>query len=248
MVVDKGTRGQGVGEKLQPLTGYPEWADLQLPFRVVDLDRMPYAEAWAIQRATAAERAAEHTPDTLLLVEHPHTYTFGSRGKREHLLVPQAELEQQGVAVLDVDRGGDITYHGPGQLVVYPILRLRDYGVGIVQYLRLLEDVLVGVCASYGLTAERVRGYTGAWVGNAKVAAIGAKVDVHGITRHGCALNVNTDLRYFDHIIPCGIHDRGVTSLERLLNRRVMLDDAKARFVAAFGEIFVYHGDTETRR
>ncbi len=205
---------------------------------VVDCGALAYVDAWDLQKQLAARRAAQQIPDTLLLLEHPHTYTLGSRGKREHLLVQQAELAAQGIPVLDVDRGGDITYHGPGQLVVYPILWLKGYGVGIVHYLRLLETVLIELCAGYGVTAERVRGYTGAWVGDAKVAAIGAKVDVYGITRHGCALNVNTDLTYFDKIVPCGIRDRGVTSLAELLGHAVAMDEVKARFVQAFDHVF----------
>ncbi|MBA3947602.1 MAG: lipoyl(octanoyl) transferase LipB [Herpetosiphonaceae bacterium] len=205
---------------------------------IVDLGIVPYVDAWQLQKQLATRRAAGDIPDTLLLLEHPHTYTLGSRGKREHLLVPQSELAAQAIPVLDVDRGGDITYHGPGQLVVYPILWLKGYDVGIVQYLRLLEAVLIELCTSYDLTAERIRGYTGAWAGDTKVAAIGAKVDVHGITRHGCALNVNTDLRYFDKIVPCGIRDRGVTSLAQLLGHPVAMDEVKVRFVQAFDQVF----------
>ncbi len=203
------------------------------------LGLVDYAAAWQLQRELAAARAAETIGDTLLLLEHPPTYTFGSRGKREHLLVPADELRAAGVAVLDVDRGGDITFHGPGQLVAYPILRLRRYGLGVVQYLRALEDVLIGVCAGYGLEAGRIRGYTGAWVGDSKVAAIGAKLDVQGITRHGCALNVTTDLAWFAKMIPCGIQDKAVSSLAALLGRDIGMDDAAARFEAAFRGVFV---------
>lgn len=210
----------------------------QRPFLVNDLGLLPYAEAWEIQRQVAAERAISTCIDTLLLVEHPHTYTFGSRGKREHLLLDAAELAGRGITVLDADRGGDITYHGPGQLVVYPIFKLRDYGVGIVHYLRLLEEVLMEVCASYDLMVARIRGYTGAWVDNAKVAAIGVKVDVHGITRHGFALNVTPDLAYFDGIVPCGIHDKAVCSLAQLLRRPIAMDEVKVRCVEAFDKIF----------
>src|SRR3712207_4161020 len=128
---------------------------------VLKLGRIDYEAAWQLQRELAAERAADRLANTLLLLEHPHTYTFGSKGKREHLLVPEEDLRAEGIAVLDVDRGGDVTYHGPGQLVGYPILRLRDYGIRCVQYLRCLEEVLVRVAGSYGLMAGRQRGYTG---------------------------------------------------------------------------------------
>ena len=160
-----------------------------LPFVVEPLGLLPYADAWARQRELAAQRAVDLVGDTRLVVEHPHVYTLGSKGKRAHLLVTEAALQAQGIPVLDVDRGGDITYHGPGQLVAYPILRLKDWNVKIVDYLRLLEAVLIEVCLGYGLVAQRIQGYTGVWIGDAKVAAIGAKLDGNGITRHGCALN-----------------------------------------------------------
>ncbi len=205
---------------------------------VVDLGLVPYQEACDLQRRMAARRAADEIGDTLLLLEHPHTYTFGSSGKREHLLVPEAELREQGVAVLDVDRGGDVTYHGPGQIVGYPILRLRDYGINVVPYLRCLEEVLIRVAAGYGLAATRQRGYTGVWVGDAKLAAIGTKVDRNGITRHGFALNVSTDLRRFEAIVPCGIRDKGVCSLESLLRRPIALAEALERTAHAFEDVF----------
>lgn len=202
------------------------------------LGRIAYADAWRLQKELAAQRAADLIGDTLLLLEHGHTYTFGSRGKREHLLVPRAQLEAQGVAVLDVDRGGDITYHGPGQLVGYPILRLADCDLDAVRYLRTLENMLIDVARSYGLDAQHVRHLTGVWVGNHKIAAIGTKVDVHGITHHGFALNVATDLAYFDQIVPCGIRNREVGSLAQLLDRDVPMDHVIERTLAAFANTF----------
>ena len=197
-----------------------------------------YEDAWKLQQELAVARAAGETGDVLLLLEHPHTYTFGTKGKREHLLVPEEQLRAQGVAVVDVDRGGDVTYHGPGQLVGYPILRLKDHGIGCVRYMRRLEDVLMAVAASYGLAAGRQRGYTGVWVGDAKLAAIGTKVDAQGITQHGFALNVAPDLGYFAQIIPCGIRDKAVCSLESLLGRPVEMADAIERTVRAFEDVF----------
>jgi lipoyl(octanoyl) transferase len=207
---------------------------------VRSLGTVAYAEAWALQKELAAQRAANAIPDTLLLLHHPHTYTFGSRGRRahEHLLVPRAELEAAGVAVLDVDRGGDVTYHGPGQLVGYPILQLHRYDLDVVQYMRALEDVLIDVVASYGLAAGRVRHLTGVWVGDRKLAAIGTKVDVNGITQHGFALNVSTDLSYFAKIVPCGIRNRGVGSLEAELGVDVAMAQVIERTVTAFGTVF----------
>ncbi len=203
------------------------------------LGQVGYMQAWTLQKELAARRAADAACDTVLLLEHPHTYTFGSRGRRahEHLLVPRAELEAQGVAVLDVDRGGDVTYHGPGQLVGYPLLRLADYDLDAVQYMRALEEVLIGVLAHYSLPAGRVRHLTGVWVDGKKVAAIGTKVDVHGITQHGFALNVTTDMGYFQKIVPCGIRDRGVASLAGLLGRSVPMNEVMLCTAAEFGRV-----------
>lgn len=208
--------------------------------RVCWQQRLGYIEAWGLQKELATRRAIDREADTLLLLEHPHTYTFGSRGRRahEHLLVPRAELEAAGITVLDVDRGGDVTYHGPGQLVGYPILRLADYQLDAVQYMRALEEVLITVVAGYGLPATRTRHLTGVWVGDTKVAAIGTKVDVNGITQHGFALNVTTDLRYFTKIIPCGIRNKGVSSLASLTGQDVALADVVQHAVVAFGQVF----------
>lgn len=204
------------------------------------LGRIDYRHAWELQKELAARRAAQTIPDTLLLLEHPHTYTFGSRGRRahEHLLVPRAELEAAGIAVLDVDRGGDVTYHGPGQLVGYPILRLADYGLDAVSYIRAIEAALIEVAVSYGLPAGRIRHLSGVWVGDQKLAAIGTKVDVNGITQHGFALNVTTDLSYFANIIPCGIRHKGVASLAGLLGREVAMDEVIERTIAAWEAVF----------
>ena len=205
---------------------------------VLDLGLVPYVAAWNLQKELAAARAGGEIGDTLLLLQHPHTYTLGTRGKREHLLVPEEQLRAQGVEVLDVDRGGDITYHGPGQLVGYPILKLKESGLGVVRYIRLLEEVLARVAAGYGVAVGRVRGYTGVWAGDSKLAAIGTKVDTLGITCHGFALNVSTDLRYFDQIVPCGIRDKGVCSLESLLGCPVEMSDVVERTAQAFEDVF----------
>ncbi len=206
--------------------------------RVVALGTVEYQAAWELQEELAAARAAGEIGDTLLLLEHPHTYTFGTRGKREHLLVPEDQLRAEGVAILDVDRGGDVTYHGPGQLVGYPIIRLKDYGLGCVRYIRCLEELLITVAESYGLEASRQRGYTGVWVGDAKLAAIGTKVDRNGVTRHGFALNISTNLRRFEQIIPCGIRDKAVCSLESLLGRPVVAAEALERTAGALRKLF----------
>lgn len=211
------------------------------------LDVVEYQTAWALQKDLAAARGQDLLPDTLLLLQHPHTYTLGSSGTRDHLLMTNAELQQHQVTVLDVDRGGDITYHGPGQLVGYPILKLpqsdEQFKLRVVDYIRQLEAVIMLAVNDFGIAGQRLKGYTGVWVdvdGTLhKIAAIGVKVTARGITMHGFALNVNTDMDFFTGIIPCGIDDKPVISLQQLLGQKVefsrvvsAVDDA---FAAEFG-------------
>ena len=192
-----------------------------------------YLEAWELQKAIARRRGEGSLPDVLVLMEHPHTYTLGRRGKGSDVLVGEETLERLGVGVFRVDRGGEVTYHGPGQVVGYPIVDLRPMG-GPVRYVRALEELLIDTLGEFGLDAGREPGLTGVWVGREKIAAIGIRVS-RGITTHGFALNVNPDLSYFGHIVPCGIHDRGVTSMERLLGGRVALERVAERLVHRFG-------------
>ncbi|MBI4338587.1 MAG: lipoyl(octanoyl) transferase LipB [Chloroflexi bacterium] len=189
--------------------------------RFAFLGLVEYRQAWALQRAVAQAVAEGAAGDTLLLLEHPPTYTLGRRSRPGDLLTPREVLEAMGAEVLEVDRGGEITFHGPGQLVGYPIVRLGT-GRGPLGYVRALEAALTGALANYGLAAGRVQGLTGVWVGDAKIAAIGVKIS-RGVTMHGFALNVSTDLAWFQHIVPCGIRDKGVTSMEWLLGRPVPL-------------------------
>lgn len=210
---------------------------------VWQLGRVPYAEAWDLQNRLADARAKGGV-DRLLLLEHPHTYTLGSSGHDEYLLMPPAERERLGIDVFHVDRGGDVTYHGAGQLVAYPILQLgrETLRADFVGYVRKLEQVIIATLADYGVPAKPIKGLTGVWVdtpqGEAKIAAIGVRITVRAVTKHGFALNLNTDLRYFDGIIPCGIRDKGVTSLAALLG--VPIDEAAAarRLIAHFGDVF----------
>jgi len=203
------------------------WA---IDFEVRDLRRRDYRDAWDEQRAVHAEVADGLRPPTLLLVEHDPVITFGRKGGREHLLASEGDLRARGFALYDIERGGDVTYHGPGQLVGYPIFpvgrRVRDF-------LRSLEGALVRVLAQVGLAAAGSPGYAGVWVGDEKVAAIGVAVQ-RNVSLHGFALNVHTDLSHFDTIVPCGIADRGVTSLSRLLGRHVALEEVKQPVVDAF--------------
>jgi len=195
-----------------------------------------YFEVWDVQKALAGQRGEGSVTDTLLLLEHPHTYTLGRRGKLSDVLVDEATLEEIGVKVCHVDRGGEVTYHGPGQIVGYPIVDVRPLG-GPVEYVRTLEAVLINTMTDFGLEARREDGLTGVWVGNDKIAAIGVKIS-QGIATHGFALNVNTNLSYFQHIVPCGIQDMVITSMERLLGRTVDLDEVAMCLVHYFGLLF----------
>jgi len=199
-----------------------------------------YAEAWTLQKRVVAARKAGAIEDVLLLCEHPHVITQGRSGKRENLLASEHVLKQKGVEFHATDRGGDITYHGPGQIVGYPILNLGAIRRDVVWYVRMLEEAMIRATAEFGITAERVGGKTGIWVGSGaqeKLGAIGVHIS-RWVTSHGFAYNVSTDLRYFDLIVPCGIADRKATSLEQLLGRRVEIKEVAPRIANHLGEVF----------
>jgi lipoyl(octanoyl) transferase len=209
-----------------------------------------YHEAWAMQRTLAEARAHHAIDDTLILLQHPHTYTLGRSAHREHLLLSADECAKQSIDVVDVDRGGDITYHGPGQLVAYPIRYLGQVDpqgkliqADYVGYIRHLEEILIRTIAPFGIAGRRDKGLTGVWVdtrvGPAKIAAIGVRVSARGVSTHGVALNVTTDLSYFDGIIPCGIRDKAVTSLWVLLRDATpSIQEVVASFTAAYSDVF----------
>lgn len=206
------------------------------------LGEIEYETAWNLQARLLQSRQEGRIPDILLLLQHPHTYTIGKRGGDEHLLAPTDELNRRGIRVFHIDRGGDITYHGPGQVVGYPILDLHDYYLDVHRYLRDLEEVLIRALSRFGLRASREPGLTGVWVdttggGRAKIAAIGVKTS-RWVTMHGFALNVNTDLRYFGQIIPCGISNRPVTSMQEGLGRPLDLKHVEDIVVDEFGCVF----------
>lgn len=217
-------------------------------YRLLRLGEVPYPSALALQRRLLEERRNGTGPDSLLLLTHPPTLTQGRSGKREHLLWPVENLEKTGVAFHETDRGGDITFHGPGQLVGYPILDLLDLGLGPRRYIRTLEAVLVETLGEWGLEAHTEEGLTGVWVGREKVAAIGVRIS-RWVTMHGFALNVSTNLDYFDLIIPCGIEGRGVTSLSCLLAREVTVEEVEDRFLPHFERLFkLERGETWSNR
>lgn len=236
---------------------------------VYRLGVMPYEQAWRLQDTLAAEIAAGERPPALLLLEHPHTYTFGRRGHAENLLWDSAELERRGVQVFWVDRGGDVTYHGPGQMVGYPLLPLSPGGLQVdpesgnphlpqadyVGYVRKLEQSLIAALACLGVPAGQVKGLTGVWVqpdarsrcqacppemrqSPAKIAAIGVKVDARGVSRHGFALNVDPDMRYWEGIVGCGLKDSPVTSLAELVEPTPGMEQVADTIQAAFGDTF----------
>jgi lipoate-protein ligase B len=239
-----------------------------MPFHLRPLGLTPYAAAWELQKQLAVQRATDEIPDTLLLLEHPHTYTFGRRGHAENLLLNEEELRARGIDVQWVDRGGDVTYHGPGQLVGYPILKLgavqndghlpqADY----VGYVRKLEAMLIRVLAQFGLVSGQVSGLTGVWIqpdlasrcafcspaarlAPSKIAAIGVKVDARGISQHGFALNVAPDMSYFEGIIGCGLKDHVAISMAELLGEAPPM--AKVIDVVAQQFSVVFESEMET--
>ncbi len=193
-----------------------------------------YQLASDLQRRLAAQVRDESGPNTLLLLEHPHVYTRGRLSKPEHLLSSEDDLAAVGIPVVDTDRGGQITYHGPGQLIGYPVVDLRKWG-GPLQYVRTLEQAIVAVMADFGISAHTEPGFTGVWTGGGKLAAIGIKIS-RGVAFHGFSINVTTDLSFYRHIVPCGIEDRAVTSMSELLGRPPDSEAVRYSVVYQFGK------------
>lgn len=204
---------------------------------VLWLGAVPYREAWDLQQRLVQARQQELVGDMLVLLEHPHVYTLGRRATLDHLLADSTTLERLGAAAYRVDRGGDITYHGPGQLVGYPVLDLRQRRLDVHGYLRHIEEALIRALARFGIAAGRDPQHTGVWVVREKIAAIGVKVS-RGVTSHGFALNLCPDLSYFSHIVPCGIADRRVTSIERLLGARLRGETVREVVAAEWATVF----------
>jgi lipoyl(octanoyl) transferase len=219
---------------------------------VVDLGLVEYGAAWELQRRLVAARKAAAVPDVLLLCEHPHVITLGRNGKLANLRASDRVLQQMGVSFFETDRGGDITYHGPGQLVGYPILNLAEIRRDVAWYMRSLEEAMIRATSEFGIASRRVPGRTGVWVdvpagsgnglargaasGEEKLAAIGVHLS-RWVTSHGFAYNVSTDLRYFDLIVPCGIADKRATSLEKILGRHTEMKEVAPRIAAHLGEL-----------
>lgn len=219
----------------EPAFTTKRWSETA-PVRVVRLGEVDYHTAWDWQRHVAAQRATDVGHDTLFLLQHPRVYTLGRRADATNILLSDEELADAGITVVAVDRGGDVTYHGPGQLVGYPIIRLASLR-GVASYIRSLEEVLIQTLATYGLSAVRIAGRTGVWVDGAKIAAIGVRVASRGVTTHGFALNVTNDPADFSGIVPCGISDAGVCSL-RTLGIDTTIDAVSDRLEVAFSTVF----------
>lgn len=205
---------------------------------ILDLGQNGYLETWEVQRNIYEKRAKGEISDTLILVEHKHVLTLGKHANSEHLLVSKNYLKSKGIEVFNTDRGGDITYHGPGQLVGYPIFNLKDHRESISWFVSQIEEVLIKVLLEFDIKANREKGLTGVWVGDKKIAAIGMRVS-HWITMHGFALNVSTNLSFFKTIIPCGIATKGVTRMIDS-NPDVEWESVKSATIDKFVEVFDY--------
>ena len=199
-----------------------------------DLGQRPYQEVWDYQKEIQAKRIAGEIEDTLLMVEHEPVYTLGKNANENHLL----QSRDQSVDVFNIKRGGDITFHGPGQLVGYPILDLSNYKKSVSWYMRTLEQIIIDTVSEFGIEAKRIEGLTGVWVGDEKIAALGVRIR-RWVTMHGFSINVNTDLTFYDGIIPCGIFDHGITSMEQLLCRPQNIEKVKKVVRSKFGYYFI---------
>jgi lipoyl(octanoyl) transferase len=246
--METGTRREASGAAARrPLPGVAAPLPGRRPLHARWLGTVEYGEALREQEELVRERRAGRIPDQLLLLEHPHVITLGTSADPRHVLADEAERRLLGIALFQTGRGGDVTYHGPGQLVGYPILDLKPDRCDLHRYIRDIEEVLIRALASYGIEAGRKPGLTGVWVGDEKIAAIGVRVSSGWITSHGFALNVDPDLRYFDSIVPCGIRDYGVTSMARAgglegLTPREVAGPVAASFAEVFGRDVVLEG------
>jgi lipoyl(octanoyl) transferase len=210
------------------------------------LGRVGYLEAAALQHALVEARKQDEVPDTFLFLEHPPLITLGRASHEEHVLAPHAVLQGRGIEVWETTRGGDVTYHGPGQLVGYGIVDLKRHGRDVARYLRRLEAAIIALCARHGLEGSRREGMTGVWLGDAKVCAMGVRVD-HWVTSHGFALNVGPDLSDFDLIVPCGIKSHGVTSLARATGEAPQLEDVAREAFETLADEFGWRAEWDPR-
>jgi lipoyl(octanoyl) transferase len=219
----------------------------QSTYRILDycnLGIIDYQEAWNLQLETLKSRSNNKINDTLFLLEHPNTYTLGKIADKNNLICSEEFLKNNNFSVYNIDRGGDITYHGPGQIVGYPIIDLKNWIQDTHKYLRNLEEVIIRTCSHFGLNSGRKEGLTGVWIDNRKICAIGIKVS-RWITMHGFAFNINTNLSLFNGIIPCGISDKEVTSLQKELNYSININEVNNIIISKFATVFQYDKITE---
>ena len=206
----------------------------QLEVQILDLGQKPYKDVWNLQKKMQLKRLNGDIGDVLILVEHDPVYTLGKNANPDHLL----QSRDRSIDVFNIERGGDITFHGPGQLVGYPILDLSNYKKSVSWYMRSLEQLTIDVLYEFKISAKRVEGLTGVWVGDEKIAAQGVRL-TKWITMHGFSININTDLSFYDGIIPCGIFNRGVTSMKEILNRTQKMGKVKSLVIDKFNQIFI---------
>lgn len=212
---------------------------LKRKLSLINLGIEPYKKIWDYQYQIQNLRINGKISDVLILLEHSNVFTLGKVAKREHLLISPQQLTEEKIDLFEIDRGGDITYHGPGQIVGYPIIKLDDLYQDLHRYLRELEEVIILTLKEFGVESYRIPGLTGVWVNDEKICAMGIKV-TRWVTMHGFAFNINTDLSYFQKIIPCGIKDKGVTSLKKILNTEIDINDVKKLLTKHFMKIFKY--------
>jgi len=228
---------------------FPYFLQMEKFVEIYDIGYSPYRDSWDLQRQlqkqlikqklTFRDDPAKGKPanDALLFVEHPHVYTLGKSGNAAHLLKSIADLTRINAEFIENDRGGDITYHGPGQIVGYPILDLDRHFTDVHKYLRYLEETIIKTCADFGVEAGRIEGLTGVWVDNQKICAMGIRCS-RWVTMHGFAMNISTELSYFDHIVPCGLRNKKVASLSHILGRPVDIETVKKRIISNFEKVF----------
>jgi lipoyl(octanoyl) transferase len=209
----------------------------QKKLSIIDLGRQPYRPVWDFQRELQKERIDQLISDTLIFVEHDPVYTIGKSGSDLHVIANNDFLQAHGIEVVQVDRGGDVTYHGPGQLVGYPIFNLQQHKQSVSWYMRSLEEVFINVLSHFNIQGQRSEGYTGVWVKGEKITALGVRIS-RWVTMHGFAFNVNTNLSHFGGIIPCGIFHHGVTSLQKILGHSVEMAEVKQIVIEAFRNVF----------
>jgi len=205
---------------------------------ILNLDTVPYEKAFELQKRLVQMRSREVINDILILLEHPPVFTVTRKATLNNVLASPDELKEKGISVCKTNRGGDITYHGPGQLVGYPIMDLKDYGKDLHKYIRTIEEMIINVLMDYSISAHRDKIHPGVWVGNEKIAAIGIAVKSSWITMHGFALNINPDLNHYALIVPCGISDRGVTSLSKLLGKPISQKEVRHKLIQHYQDVF----------